>query len=247
VNALEDHQLAVRQELFNFTERALAAGKRLENEKAKSYMLYGVGRRLRMIWTAYSEVFDTVDADRIEPLPRDDMAAVSRDLNVIYINIRGALDNYAWAVFHQKGLGKGSKLQENEVGLFHKSFLKCSALAGLRPTIEAHSAWNRDFKSRRDPSAHRMPLYVPPAILNEKETERFNEIWQERLEAIQKGDFDTDTKLADEQSKLGRFSPHFVHDPAQGAFPIYKTIPDDVGTLIVIGTAIHADLTPPAS
>jgi hypothetical protein len=31
----------------------------------------------------------TVAPDRKEPLPLDEMAAVSRDLNVIYINIRG--------------------------------------------------------------------------------------------------------------------------------------------------------------
>jgi hypothetical protein len=54
-----------------------------------------VGRRLRMILVAYRSVFDTIAPDRKEPLPLNEMAAVSRDLNIIYINICGALDNYA--------------------------------------------------------------------------------------------------------------------------------------------------------
>jgi hypothetical protein len=242
VRVMEDHENAVRSELMKFTEEALAVAEKLMSGKAQQYMRYGVGRRLRMTDVSYREIFDTIAPDRTEPLPRNEMAAVSRDLNVIYVNIRGVLDNYAWCIYLEAGLSKTAKLKDEQVGLFNKQFRKLERLATLRPAIETHIDWNDTLKSRRDPSAHRIPLYVPAATLTDAEAARHNEIWQERLEAIQNGEYDRDTELAEEQSRLGTFRPVFLHDPDKGEFPLYETVPPDVGKLITIGRAIHATL-----
>jgi hypothetical protein len=243
--ALADHQLAVRVELSHFTGRVLLTTAKLTNSKAKEYLIYGVGRRLRMILVAYCEVFDTVAPDRKEPLPLNEMAAVSRDLNIIYINIRGALDNYAWCIYHEREMGKTFKWVQTQVGLFHGLFRNAAQLANLQSMLEGHLDWNEDLKSRRDPSAHRMPLYVPSAILNEGEAARHDAIWKERQEAIERGEYERDTELADEQQRLGTFRSQFLHDPEAGALPIYGTVPTDVGKLTTIGTAIHVDLVKP--
>src|SRR5262249_50393637 len=66
---------------------------------------------------------------------------------------------------------------------------------------------------------------------------------KERQEAIQKGEYERDTELANEQYRLGTFRPQFLHDPDDGGFPIYGTVPTDVGKLITIGTALHGDLS----
>jgi hypothetical protein len=240
--ALEDHQLIVRQELSHFTEKVLLTAAKLTNGKAQQYLRYGVGRRTQMILVAYCGIFDTIAPDRKEPLPLNEMAAVSRDLNIIYINIRGALDNYAWCICHEREMSKTFKWVETQVGLFYRLFRNDAHLANLKSVLEEHSDWNDDLKSRRDPSAHRMPLYVPPAILNEAEAARHEAIWKERQEAIQKGEYERDTELANEQHRLGTFRPQFLHDPDDGGFPIYGTVPTDVGKLITIGTAIHGDL-----
>lgn len=239
VRVMDDHANAVRSELMKFTEEAMAAAQKLANQKAQQYMRYGVGRRLRMIDVSYRGIFDTVAPDRTEPLPRNEMAAVSRDLNVVYINIRGVLDNYAWCLYLESGLNKTAKLKDEQIGLFNKQFRKQDRLAALRPTIDSHIDWNDALKSRRDPSAHRMPLYVPSATLTEAEAARHNEIWTERLEAIRNGEYERDTELAEEQSRLGTFRGVFLHDPDKGEFPIYETVPTDVGKLITIGRAIH--------
>jgi hypothetical protein len=242
--ALDDHQSAVRQELWRFTEQALVLAMKLTNGKAQQYLRYGVGRRLRMIFVAYCGVFDTIAPDRKEPLSLIEMAAVSRDLNIIYINIRGALDNYAWCIYHERDMSKTFKWV-TQVGLFHGLFRKDAHVANLKSVLEEYTDWNDDLKSRRDPSAHRMPLYVPPAILNEAEAARHEAIWLERLEAIQKADYERDTELANEQHRLGTFRPHFLHDPDDGGFPIYDTVPTDLGKLLTIGMAIHGDFQKP--
>jgi hypothetical protein len=145
VRALEDHQLAVRTELQNFTSDVIGTGQKLLNSKAQQYFFYGVGRRLRMVLAAYCGVFDTVEADRKEPLPLTEMAAVSRDLNVIYINIRGILDNYAWSVYHEKGMSKTEKLKDTEVGLFIKAFRNNAHLKNLKAMLDTNMDWNTDL------------------------------------------------------------------------------------------------------
>jgi hypothetical protein len=243
--ALEDHQLAVRGTLSRFAEQVLVTAAKLTNSKAQQYLRYGVGRRLRMILVAYCGVFDTVAPDRKEPLPLNEMAAVSRDLNIIYINIRGALDNYAWCIYHEREMIKTFKYVQTQVSLFYGLFRNAVQLANLKSVLDGHINWNEDLKSRRDPSAHRMPLYVPSAILNEAEATRHEAIWKERQEAIQKGDYERDTKLANEQHRLGTFRSQFLHDPDDKALPIYGTVPTDVGKLITIGVAINSDLVKP--
>jgi hypothetical protein len=126
--------------------------------------------------------------------------------------------------------------------LFIKAFRNNAHLKNLKAMLDTNMDWNTDLKSRRDPSAHRMPLYVPPAILNEAEAARHQEIWAERTEAIENGQYERDNELAEEQSKLGTFTPHFMHDPAGVGLPIYRTIPTDVGRVITIGRAIHSEL-----
>ncbi len=92
-----------------------------------------------------------------------------------------------------------------------------------------------------------MPLYVPPAILNDEEAARHQAIWAERLEAIRNGEFERATELANEQSRLGTFRPFFLHDPDREGYPIYPTVPTDIGKVIAIGAAIHAELVPAAA
>jgi hypothetical protein len=126
--ALTDYQMSVRSGLSKFTGQALATANKLKNKKAQQYLTYGVGRRLRMMLVSYCGIFDTIAPDRKEPLPLNDMAAVSRDLNIIYINIRGTLDNYAWCIYHERGM----ELKESQVGLFYKEFRNDANLKMLR-------------------------------------------------------------------------------------------------------------------
>jgi hypothetical protein len=239
VSALTDHQLAVQTELFNFPGEVIATSLRLSHDRAKHYTQFGVGRRLRMIFAAYQRVFSTVAADRTEPLHLNEMASVSNDLNMIYINLRGALDNYAWAIYFEKDLPKTKKLTDMEVGLFNNAFRNHKTVEPLKPTLDGELDWNSSLKSRRDPSAHRMPLYVPPAVLNEEQAARHQAIWAERTAAIENGEFEKDNELAEEQSKLGTFTPHFMHDPTGEGLPIYKTIPEDAGKLITLGRSLN--------
>ena len=102
--------------------------------------------------------------------------------------------------------------------------------------ISGFSAWHTDLKNRRDPAAHRIPLYVPPACLNPAE--------QERYAALERQIFAAKTEqckdvLNAQQRKIGTFVPCFLHHPDEGRMEIYPTVPQDIANLIKITKLVH--------
>jgi hypothetical protein len=206
------------------------------SEQAKYYILYGAARRLGMMRVSYRGILRCIATDRTEPLAPDEAAAVERDLNIIYINVRGVLDNYAWCLYHQTTTDQTRKLAPVQVGLFSKKFMADPNLANLKPKLSGFSAWHTDLKNRRDPAAHRIPLFVPPACLNPEE--------QERYAALDTQIFATKSErerevLNAQQRKIGTFMPCFVHHPDNGRTPIYPTVPQDIANLIKIINLVH--------
>src|SRR6266446_915961 len=160
------HSLVVHDALRDAQVSAVTIAPMLVNEQARYFINYGVGRRLRMIWVSYRGLLALVQTDRKEPLSLDDVGAISRDLNVIYINIRGVLDNLAWCLLHEVASDQIRNLDPVKVGLFSPALMNDSNLISLKVRLEEFSTWHRELKCRRDPAAHRIPLSVPPAILN---------------------------------------------------------------------------------
>src|ERR1700736_3179833 len=98
--ALKSHSLVVKNALNNAETSAVMIAQNL-SEQARYYILYGAARRLGMMRVSYCDILRCIATDRTEPLASDEAATVERDLNIIYINIRGVLDNYAWCLLHQ--------------------------------------------------------------------------------------------------------------------------------------------------
>ena len=233
--SLQNHSLVVKNALNRAQTTAVMTAENL-SEQARYYILYGVARRLGMMRVSYSDILRCIATDRTEPLSSDEVVAVERDLNIIYINVRGVLDNYAWCLLHEITTDKARELAPMKVGLFSKDFMDDANLANLKPKLSGFSAWHTDLKKRRDPVAHRIPLYVPPAFLNPAEQERYaaleREIYVAKTEQCR-------NVLNAQQRKIGTFVPCFVHHPDEGGMEIYPTVPQDIANLIKIAKLVH--------
>lgn len=86
----------------------------------------------------------------------------------------------------------------------------------------------------RDPSAHRIPLYVIPQILNKSESEQYNQYKQEGINKAHKLDFDGADKYFEHIQSIGEFSPLFAHDPNVRPFPMHQVIALDCNSLAEI-------------
>ena len=101
-----------------------------------------------------------------------------------------------------------------------------------------HDNWEQDLKKRRDPVAHRIPLYVPHTMVNQKEAEVYKDLEKQFHEQINTANLHGNDDTFQKMHEVGTFYPYFVHHPEEALIPIYPTIPTDLAHLIQI-----ADIT----
>jgi hypothetical protein len=123
------------------------------NLNAVFYLRHGVARRTIAIWHSLRNLVDLIHPDRTEPLTSDSVHEAATALNVIYINIRGTLDNFAWCLRYLFDGETMTKLRPAQVDLFGKRFLENQELNDVATFLCEFRAWNQDLRRRRDPAA----------------------------------------------------------------------------------------------
>jgi hypothetical protein len=254
-NAEYMHALCVVQAALDIQTDACLLFPKLRTKTGIANLRFGIGRRTKQIWLGLRTLLDVVHPEHTDPLQHESVEEVSRDLNVIYINIRGMLDNLAWCLAAEFGSGDAEKLAPMSVYLFGRDFLKDNGLMEFADFLGTFMDWSRELKERRDPSAHRIPLSIPPAILDKAAQEKYARLQAEHDEVLKaayaiSGDqeqrlklFQEAGKISEAQSRVGTFKPLFGHDPSDGYMPIYPTVPDDTGKVIVIARGLFARMT----
>lgn len=174
------------------------------NENAKSFIKYGFFRRINLLHLSYETVIRISPCDRTEPFSIEETRLLSRDINSIYLHLRGALDNLSWALMHEKAPDYLKNNKKETLSIFNTKFrTSLSTNANLKEIQDNHNIWYKTLKEKRDPAAHRIPLYIPPALIHEN-TQTY------------------ETYL------------YFVHDTNEPHTPIYPTIPTDIAHLVKI-------------
>jgi hypothetical protein len=221
--------------------RSIQLSELMKAEPARHHLLFGVGRRLLMLWYAYRNLLYIAPSTREEPLTSDESGDLTQDLNVIYINICGVLDNLCWALLHEHAPDK-VRLPPWKVGLFLPC-MKDPRFASLTKLIQARDAWDREVKCRRNPAAHRIPLTVPPSVLTgEEEKAMYKKLSDDYSQATSKLNFDEAEDIMRRIDGIGHFVPYFMHDPEQRLIPIYPTVADDIEHVIDLFRAIDTFL-----
>jgi hypothetical protein len=244
------HALSVCDAVLDTHIKAVSLAQEIGNTGADFQLRFGVARRAKFIWLSLRNIIRLMHPEREEPLLRDQVEEAARDLNVIYINIRGALDNFAWVLVDLFGDEKTRRLRPIQISLFGEKFLKDRNLVKVAEFVRRFSDWNSELKGRRDPAAHQIPLSVPPALIDEEtrpEFERVHAAYVEAFNGLGKDDgsnkdllskFERVDALFGRLERIGKFVPLFVHHPDEGAIKVYPTVPADVGQLVRIGRGL---------
>lgn len=250
--ALNSHALAVwggAQRLINET---LVVADQLTSKEAQYFIRFGLGRRSRAIWFSFRELYTLIPPSRDKPLLLDDADRVSEILNSIYIHLRGAFDNIAWAFVSSLGGAKRLGLRESDVGLFSRKLRKVEHLKELNSSLQHFDRWNeQEFKRFRDPAAHRVPLSAVTTLLDEESGKIFakiNEEWSAKnlqmARAMHEQDYVSAEKLKQEADSLwarlqevGTYRPLFEYAADCDPMAIYPTVADDIGMYVQIVTA----------
>jgi hypothetical protein len=221
---------AVRRE----QAQAVISVNNMKSDQAKEYILYGVGRRLGMLAHSLTSLFAIAPPDREAPISSDEGHDLTRDLNVVYINIVGVIDNLAWSSLFERAPTAVTQLPPAQVGLFSKALGQVPALRGLSDLVTPYRSWFEELRARRDPAAHRIPLYLPPSLLNAAQVAEHERLAAKASDVVQMHDWAAWDDLLTEQRKLGRFYPVFLHSPREPLYRFYPTVAEDAGQMVRI-------------
>ena len=110
----------------------------------------------------------------------------------------------------------------------------------LYKKLQSKLDWHRRLTDLRDPLAHRIPLYVTPAILTDEEVEEYRQLKIQFHESMVKHDFEGAEKALDQQQTLGTYGGLFVNveNGDWQEYPITSQIEKDLENFIEIGNAV---------
>ena len=143
---------------------------------------------------------------------------------------------------HQFGSERTKRAKPISIGLFKSVLVADSNLRTATDALSPFSDWEQDVKTKRDPAAHRMPLYVPPGAYTPEqivEIDRYDDL---KIEALRVEDFDRMSELRLARERVGIFVPKFLHDPGEKSIEIFPTVPQDIGKLVKVGRVVHTFL-----
>ncbi len=185
--------------------------------------------------------------DRKEPLSPYEATDCAIHVNAYYLNLRGALDNLAWTLQYEwQLLPKVSEdvPSRKQCGLFARAFRMAlkSRSSSLASLLEQQTDWARELADLRDPAAHRVPIYVPPAIMtSQDQVDEFRRIGaQASMPASERGDRSI-SEIYQEAQAVGEFAPVMIISNREGLQIRY--IDDQIGSdhvkyLIVAGAVV---------
>jgi hypothetical protein len=125
------------------------------------------------------------------------------------------------------------------VGLFSSKFREqFSAWQEIEDEISVNDIWQKEVKERRDPVAHRIPLYVPPSMVTEEESKTYSAVYSRFNFSLNNLKLDEADAALDDLDSIGTFCPYFLHHPDGPRIPIYPTVPADMSHLIRIGNTV---------
>lgn len=241
------HALRVNDATLDVMMSAIILAEACPRLDAANHLTHGLGRRLKFIWLSVRSLISVSPPDRTEPMTSDEVATAARDLNVIYINIRGSLDNLAWSLpslFEHAGT-----INPMSVDLFSNAYLRKVGAHVLVSTLDPFREWARDLAQRRNPAAHRIPLSVSPTVLDSNSRAKWERSRRAAADAqaaafaayrpgyYPEKEFAAARTALEATEKIGTYMPVFVHHPDAGAQPIYPLVANDIGTLLLVTRA----------
>jgi hypothetical protein len=205
-------------------------------EHVHRHLRHGLVRRLLMLEQS-TRMLATLPPDHSPALSLAKVQEANVALNTLFLNIRGSLDNAAWALVHHLGLlvptAEHLKKHRTFAQLFGTRFLR--ALSNRDPELaqrlEGMAAWGKELAAFRDPAAHRIPLYIPPSVLDESAAAKVAQIDKELTAAAESADWEEYHRCMEERWNAGRFRQLLALSEQQGL------------ALVSLPVALNRDLT----
>jgi hypothetical protein len=195
----------------------------LKNPQAREFACQGFPRRLKVMIRCIDNVFDKIPPERAELPSRDELSDATINIQSFVFNVFGAIDNLAWVWTYESGQkrGDGTPIPDGHVGLGPKNIsVRATLSQGFQDYLRTLDNWFEHLAGLRHALAHRIPLYIPPYVIEAKDEADYKTFEAGMAEAAKKRDFAEYDRLSAEQLKLGCFRPWVQHSFEEKAKPV---------------------------
>ena len=196
---------------------------KVNNPRAVEYARQGVPRRLKVLARCIINVFTGIPPERDELPSRDALSDATINIQGFVFNVFGAVDNLAWVWMHEIGQKRrdGTPIPDKHIGLGPKNAsVRATLSKEFQDYLVTLDKWFEHLADLRHALAHRIPLYIPPYVIQQKDHAAYRELEVKMTEAATKLDLSEYDRLAGEQMKLGRFRPWVQHSFEENAKPV---------------------------
>jgi hypothetical protein len=191
-----------------------------KSARAREFAYHGFCRRLDTMIHCIDKVFTKLPPE-LDAIPsRDVVADATIAIQAFVLNAFGCLDNLAWIWVEEKPVTdkNGDPLDRGRVGLGKKSTeVRDSFSPDFVAYLDKRQPWVDYLKGFRDALAHRIPLYIPPFIVDPKHVDEYNRLEDESGAALGRLDLERYDKLQAEQKRLGVYQPWMTHSASEKA------------------------------
>lgn len=187
--------------------------------KGNYYKSNGILYRFGLLRRSFELFFPS-----LEELPKNsyECETVNVMLNSIYLHIRGILDNTAWLLYYDLELQNLNI--PRDIDFSGNNYLKAiQTNKKIEKVIQDYSLWMKELKEKRDPIAHKLPLYIPAKFIdNEEDLKKAidlkklgeekrkvnDETWiQDEFASMYVGDFKPVIMNLDTEKEMGKIYP----------------------------------------
>jgi hypothetical protein len=210
----------VHGKLNHLVEKYFLLG--LKNPRAREFATQGYPRRIKVMVRCIDNVFGMIPPDSAELPSRDELSDATINIQSFVFNVFGSMDNLAWIWMHEKGQKRsdGTPIPDGHIGLGPTNIsVRATLSKELQDYLTGLDPWFDHISDLRHALAHRIPLYIPPYVVQTSDEAAYRDFETKMYEAIKKHDFEGYDKMSVEQMKLGRFRPWVQHSFEENARP----------------------------
>ena len=219
----------------------------LQERRAIEFSVHGVSRRLDLICQCASDIFSAIPVSEATIPSRAQRKKAELALHGLFLHIYGCIDNLAWVLVLEKQLKQenGKPLPHQQVGLGEKCKRVRSILSDeTNSLLDEYKTWFTHLENYRHSLAHRIPLYILPYCVDQKNVDEYRGAQNEYWQCVRSGNH-VGADLADKKMQtLGHFMPFYVHSYEERAptMWIHQQTAVDVLTLVSICDALKSEL-----
>ena len=189
---------------------------KMEDNDIRKIIQFGINIRIYIIQENILGIYEALKSENSQKL--------TMNINSFYMHIKGILDNLASIIDKKYEMNIHFMSIDLRKDKFKKILNKKNP--DLYQFLDDYSEWLDEIKNKRDPIAHRKPLYIPPGIITSKEE-------QQKLNDInRKMELEKDTnkifELTIEWKNAVKFHPYMIQHDETKLEHIEKTILKDL-------------------